>query len=99
MASRFEFVHFILDSARRVLLKHGAPVEIGEKCLILLETLLRAEGRAVPKSDLMDAAWQTLNVEESNLSVQIAALRKCLGKSKNGSEWIHTVQRVGYRFV
>jgi len=99
MASRFEFGHFVFDSGRRVLLKHGAPVEIGEKCLILLETLLRAEGRTVSKSDLMDAAWQTLNVEESNLSVQIAALRKCLGKSKNGSEWIHTVQRVGYRFV
>ena len=82
-----------------MLLKHGAPVDIGEKCLILLETLLRADGRTVSKSDLMDAAWQTLTVEESNLSVQIAALRKCLGKSKNGSEWIHTVQRVGYRFV
>jgi TolB-like protein len=61
--------------------------------------LLQAEGRAVSKSDLMDAAWQAMNVEESNLSVQIAALRKCLGKSKDGSEWIHTVQRVGYRFV
>ena len=99
MASRFEFGHFVFDSGRGVLLKHGAPVEIGQKCLILLETLLRAEGRTVSKSDLMDAAWQTLNVEESNLSVQIAALRKCLGKAGDGSEWIHTVQRVGYRFV
>jgi len=99
MASRFEFGDFAFDSGRGVLLKHGAPVEIGQKCLILLETLLRAKGRTVSKSELMDAAWQTLTVEESNLSVQIAALRKCLGKSGDGSEWIHTVQRVGYRFV
>jgi TolB-like protein len=82
-----------------MLLKHGAPVEIGQKCLILLEKLLRAEGRVVSKSDLMDAAWQTTNIEESNLSVQIAALRKCLGTSGAGREWIRTVQRVGYQFV
>jgi TolB-like protein len=99
MASRFEFGPFVFDSGRKVLLKHGTPVEIGQKCLTLLETLLRAEGRVVSKADLMDAAWQTRNIEESNLSVQIAALRKHLGKSKNGSEWIHTVQRVGYRLV
>jgi TolB-like protein len=99
MASRFEFGPFVFDSGRKVLLKHGAPVEIGQKCLTLLEALLRAEGRVVSKADLMDAAWQTTNIEESNLSVQIAALRKHLGTPKTGSEWIHTVQRVGYRFV
>ena len=80
-------------------MKNGAPVEVGQKCLILLETLLRAEGQVVSKSDLMNAGWQTLNIEESNLSVQIAALRKCLGKSANGGDWIRTVQRIGYQFA
>ena len=99
MTTRFEFGPFVFDAQRRMLLKNGVPVEVGQKCLILLETLLRAEGQVVSKSDLMDAAWQTLNIEESNLSVQIAALRKCLGKSENGGEWIRTVQRIGYQFV
>jgi TolB-like protein len=99
MTTRFEFGPFLFDAQRRMLLKHGAPVEVGQKCLILLETLLRAEGQVVSKSDLMDAAWQTLNIEESNLSVQIAALRKCLGKSDSGGEWIRTVQRIGYQFA
>ena len=96
---RFEFGPFAFDSGRKILLKHGKPVAIGQKCLTLLEALLAAEGRVVSKSDLMDAAWQTLNVEESNLSVQIAALRKCLGNLGSGEEWIATVQRVGYQFV
>ena len=96
---RFEFGPFVFDSGRKILLKHGKPVAMGQKCLMLLETLLAAEGRVVSKSDLMDAAWQTMNIEDSNLSVQIAALRKCLGKPKNGEEWIATVQRVGYQFV
>ena len=51
------------------------------------------------KSDLMDAAWQGAAVEESNLSVQIASLRKLLGPVPGGADWIATVPRVGYRFV
>ena len=38
-------------------------------------------------------------VEESNLSVQIAALRKQLGAAPDGGDWIATVPRVGYQFV
>lgn len=71
----------------------------GQRALVLLETLLAAEGKLVTKAELMDAAWPGLAVEESNLSVQIAALRKVLGRKPDGSEWIHTVQRVGYQMV
>ncbi len=95
----FSFGQFTFDVQRKALLKQGSPVKIGHKCLILLEVLLVAEGRAVSKSDLIDTAWNNANVEESNLSVQIAALRKCLGRSRTGEEWIATVQRFGYQFV
>lgn len=95
----YAFGPFVFDMRRRILLKHGLPVAIGQKCVALLEALLAAEGRAVSKSELMEAAWQSENVEESNLAVQIAALRKCLGRSRSGDEWIATVQRVGYQFV
>jgi TolB-like protein len=95
----FVFGPFVFDLRQRILLRQGSPVSIGQKCAVLLEALLKAEGRAVTKSELLNAAWQTENIEESNLAVQIAALRKCLGKPKNGGEWIATVQRVGYQFV
>ena len=93
------FGPFVFDVRRRVLLKRGSAVTIGQKCLVLLETLLAAEGRAVSKSELIEAAWQTGNIEESNLAVQIAALRKHLGKTRDGEEWITTVQRVGYQLA
>jgi TolB-like protein len=52
----------------------------------------------VSKAELMRQAWPGLVVEESNLSVQVAALRKAFGASPaDGSEWIVTVPRVGYR--
>ena len=47
----------------------------------------------------MEAVWPNTIVEESNLSVQIAALRKLLGPQPDGREWIVTVSRVGYRFA
>jgi TolB-like protein len=95
----YAFGPFVLDLNRRLLLKQGAPIKIGQRGLALLEALLTADGRAVSKSDLMDAAWQTENIEESNLTVQIAALRKSLGRAKNGEEWIATIQRSGYQFL
>ena len=96
---KYAFGPFVFDIQRKILLRQGSTVAMGHKCVVLLETLLRAEGRAVSKSTLMIAAWQTENIEESNLAVQIAALRKCLGRSKSGEDWITTVQRVGYQFV
>jgi TolB-like protein len=53
----------------------------------------------VPKAALMDAAWPDTNVEESNLTVQIATLRRRLRVSPDGEEWIATFPRVGYRFA
>ena len=99
MQTNISFGPFVFDSQRRILLRDGCKVVVGHKCLLLLEKLLAAQGCAVSKSELILAAWHSENVEESNLAVQIAALRKCLGKTRTGEEWIDTVQRVGYQFV
>jgi TolB-like protein len=97
--AKYEFGAFVFDERRKVLTKHGRTVALGRKALILLEKLLVAEGSPVSKSDLMEAAWPGTVIEESNLAVQIAALRKCLGTTSDGGEWITTVQRVGYQFT
>lgn len=96
---RLTFGPFVLDSARGKLLRDGRPVPINHKGMRLLVALLRTPGEPVDKATLMDAAWPSTAVEESNLSVQIAALRKLLGAAHDGSEWIVTVPRVGYRFA
>ena len=96
---RLAFGPFLLDSAHDVLLRDGRPVAANHKGIRLLATLLRTPGEIVDKATLMDAAWPDTAVEESNLSVQIAALRKLLGVAHDGSEWIATVPRIGYRFT
>ncbi|WP_210164194.1 winged helix-turn-helix domain-containing protein [Bradyrhizobium sp. Ec3.3] len=65
----------------------------------MLEALLGSPGQVLTKNELMQAAWGDAAIEESNLSVQIAALRKQLGPISEGGDWITTVPRVGYRFV
>ncbi|ACP25618.1 adenylate cyclase [Sinorhizobium fredii NGR234] len=72
---------------------------ISYRGLLLLETFARHPGEVLRKADLLEAAWPGLAVEESNLSVQIAALRKRLGSAPDGVEWIATIPRVGYRFT
>ena len=47
----------------------------------------------------MDVAWAGLTVEESNLAVQIAALRRVFGDEPGGENWIETLPRRGYRFI
>jgi TolB-like protein/Tfp pilus assembly protein PilF len=61
--------------------------------------MLEAKGETVTKGALMEAAWPGTIVEEGNLTVQVAALRKALGTREDGGEWIVTVPRVGYRLL
>lgn len=99
MASRFVFGPFVLDPARGTLARDGAPVPVGRRGMLVLQALLEANGEVVDKARLIDLAWPGLVVEESNLSVQIAALRKLMGPAPDGADWILTVPRLGYRLA
>jgi len=97
LEQRFVFGPFTLDADRGVLLREGRPVAIGQRAVQLLAALARANGNVVSKAELIDAAWPRAVVEESNLTVQVGALRKLLRTPADGGEYIATVARVGYR--
>jgi DNA-binding winged helix-turn-helix (wHTH) protein len=94
----FAFGPFVLDMQRATLVRQ-AKIFVGHKGLALLHALLQVPTQPLSKSELMQAAWPGIVVEESNLSVQIAALRKHIGPQADGREWIITVPRVGYKFI
>ena len=91
------FGPFAFDPESGVLTRDGQAVPLGGRAAPLLEALVRAGGATVGKAELMEAGWPGVVVEEGNLSVQIAALRKLLGQRPDGTDWITTVARVGYR--
>src|SRR6187200_1481367 len=97
--SRFAFGPFVLDPGVGTLLRNDVPVAIGYRGARLLAAFVERPGEILGKAELMDAAWPGTAVEEGNLTVQIAQLRKLLGPAADGGEWIATVPRVGYRFA
>ncbi|MBZ9677926.1 winged helix-turn-helix domain-containing tetratricopeptide repeat protein [Mesorhizobium sp. ES1-1] len=97
--ARFAFGPFVLDPDAGTLLRDDVPIAVGYRALKLLAALVERPGVILGKAELMDAAWPDTAVEEGNLTVQIAQLRKLLGPPADGGEWISTVPRVGYRFT
>src|SRR3569833_4450018 len=100
VSPRLAFGPFTLDPDRRLLLAAGRSEPLTVRGAALLQALLEAGGDTVTKAALMERAWPGLAVEEGNLAVQVATLRKTLASLLHGGvEMIHTVQRVGYRLL
>lgn len=93
------FDSFRLFPARRLLLDGDSPVRIGDRALDLLIALINRHGKLVSKAELVSKIWQGTLVEESNLKVQIGALRRSLGDGRSGKRYISTIIGRGYSFV
>src|SRR5215472_8831508 len=94
----FELGNFRLDPENGVLTRDGRPSAIGPRGVAVLAALVQRANEYVSKADLLDAAWHGTVVEEGNLPVQIAAIRRALAIG-GGEAWIETLPRRGYRFV
>lgn len=95
----YGFDDFRLDVANRRLLREGLPVRLPSKAFDMLVLLVERGGRLVGKEELFSRVWPEQVVEESNLAVQVSAIRKALGERKEGRRYIVTVPGHGYRFA
>jgi len=95
----FSFGSFRLIPERQLLLGDEEPVNLGARGLELLHALVEHSGEVVSKDELIARIWPDTCVSESNLKVQIAALRRALGEGRRGDRYIATVSGRGYRFV
>lgn len=94
MPESLDFGHFSVRLEQRQVLVNGEPAALGGRAFDVLRALLERRDRVVPKDELMQLAWPGVVVEENNLTVQVAALRKLLGASA-----ITTVAGRGYQFT
>lgn len=99
VGGEIRFDSFRLFPARRLLLDGDSPVRIGNRALDLLIALINRHGKLVSKAELVAKIWQGTFVEESNLKVQIGALRRSLGDGRSGKRYISTIIGRGYSFV
>jgi TolB-like protein len=100
----FLFEVFRLDRQARTLFrrdKAGAfvPIAIGSRAFEVLDVLVGRAGDLVSRDEFMAAVWPATAVEDTNLNMQIAALRRVLDEGRADSSCIQTVPGRGYRFV
>ncbi len=93
------FGPFRLLAERRLLLEGDKPVRLGSRAFDILAALVERAGEVVGKEELIARAWPQTLVEESNLKIQVSALRRALGDGQNGHRYIVTVPGQGYNFV
>jgi TolB-like protein len=99
MAAIYTFGPFRLDAAAGILFRGAEPVALGHRAISLLQVLVARAGTPISKDMLIESAWPGLAIDDSNLTVQIAALRRLFAEESGAEKWIETLPRRGYRYV
>ena len=98
------FGSFRLDHRSGVLFRRDergvfTPLAMGSRALGILGVLLARPGELVSRAEIIAAVWPGTAVEDSNLNVQIAALRRVLREGQAERSCIQTIPGHGYRFT
>jgi DNA-binding winged helix-turn-helix (wHTH) protein/TolB-like protein len=93
------FCTFRFDPENHLLESEGNPISLTPKAFEILLVLVQNGSRLTTKEELMRKVWPDSFVEEANLTVNISALRRNLGETPSGQQYIETVPKKGYRFA
>ncbi len=99
MKDAFSFGPFRLYPRNRVLQRNGTVVSLGGRAFDLLVAMVERNGTVLTPTELMAIVWPGLIVEDSNVRIQVAHLRRTLGCGRNGARYIASVAGRGYCFV
>ncbi len=75
------------------------PLAMGSRALEILSVLVEWPGELVSRAEIIAAVWPRMAVEDSNLDVQVAALRRVLDEGQTERSYIQTIRGRGYRFT
>ncbi|GFM79524.1 hypothetical protein PSCICN_02160 [Pseudomonas cichorii] len=93
------FGPYVFHVRQRLVMKGDTALRVGGRALDILQVLIAHAGSIVSQKSLMAQVWPNSIVEDINLRVQVAALRRALGDGRNGQLYIQTVPQRGYCFV
>lgn len=95
----YRFGEFRFIPERQLLLYGEDVLRVGSRALDLLHLLVSRAGEVVSKEELTKFVWPSTHIHESNLKVNIAALRRALPRAPSDPPLIATVAGRGYRFA
>ena len=93
------FGPFRLVPSQRVLFEGAKVCRLVSRAMELLLALVERAGETVTKQELLARAWPDTVVDDANLRVHVAALRKALSDGHDGTRYIANVMGRGYCFV
>lgn len=93
---RMRFADLTIDAATREVWRGTQQIGLTRTEFAILECLMRASGRIVPRDTLIEEVWGERDVMYNNLEVFIGFLRAKLDK-RGTSDLIHTERGLGYR--
>src|SRR3984957_8694116 len=93
------FGPFRLFAAERQLKKGDEPLQLGARALDTLVALVERAGEVVTQRELISRIWPDATVEDANLRVHIATVRKVLAEGDDSTRYIVTIPGRGYCFV
>lgn len=93
------FGPFTFHRQQRLVCEGGVALSLGGRALEILSVLLEQPGQFVSKELLLTRVWPSSVVEEINLRVHIAALRRALGDGRQGRRYIVNLPQRGYAFI
>ena len=96
---QYRFGPFHLDVPEHELRRNTQVITLTPKAFDPLLILVQGVGRTFTKAELLESLWPGRIVEENNLSQTIFQLRKALAENADGSNYILTVPRRGYKFI
>jgi DNA-binding winged helix-turn-helix (wHTH) protein len=96
-----QFGDFEFRADIQELRKHGLPIKVQPKPLLVLRALIETPGELVSRETLIRRLWPdgTFVDFESGLNTATNRLRTALGDSAERPVYIQTVSRLGYRFI
>jgi DNA-binding winged helix-turn-helix (wHTH) protein len=97
--SAYSFDGFVVDAAARRVTRGSDVVPIPDRHVGVLLHLLAHAGALVSKDQLIESAWEGLAVTDNSLEQAISGLRRALGAGPDGTPYIQTIPRQGYRFT
>ena len=90
---------FRLDVRNRRLERDGKAVHLPPKAFETLLALIKAHPGAITRTELQKSLWPDTTVEDSNVTQNIYVVRKTLGCSASGTDYVETVAKHGYRLA
>lgn len=94
----YEFDDFSLNVTEKIFLRNQELIPLTPKAFDTLLFLVQKNGQLIEKDELIHAIWPDSFVAENSLTQNIHQLRRAMGEKSDGSSYIETVPRRGYRF-